>query len=823
MNRRNFIKLGTALSATSALQASQFQGAIELSNFDKKRALSSNRFGIFYAYTESGEITSIKPFEGDYFPTPMIQAMGDISKNQTRVEYPMVRKSYLKAKGPAKNELRGKEEFVRVSWDVALDLASKQMRTTFDKFGPESIYGECYWWGGSGRVSWGRTVSHRMMQILGGYVAESGDYSTGAGLEIMPHVLGGSSVYDTPTKWKAIRENAKNVVIWGCDPIRTNQITWNIPCHRPFDEYVLLKEAKKAGQLKIFTVNCFQTDTQRYFDADYIAVKPGTDVAMMLGMIHHLFTKELYDGKFIKEYTVGFNKFKKYFMGEEDGIVKDINWASTICGVKADVIAKFAETLAAGRTLIQCGRALQRQDHGEQCHWMCTVLSAMLGSIGLPGGGIEFSLAYNSGGATNKVAPNISGISETIPEKYSLKYPDAPWLRNKGYTIPSSRSIEALAHPGKVIDQNGKKIKLPHIRLMYNASGSPLTRHQDVNNMLVQWKKVDTVITAEPYWTSTAKMSDIVFPVAIETERIDIDNTGSTNEYIVCRKPVVDPIGESQSDFWICRELCKRWGYEEVFTEERTELEWVQYIYAEATEKGKALGITLPSFEIFWEQGYVRFTEDDKATENYTRYEEFRKNPYKTKLGTPSGKIEIYSPVVAAFGYDDCKGYPSWIEPMEWLGNKEKTKKHPFHIVSPHSRYRLHSQLNNSALRHVYEISGREPVLINPKDAEARGIKSGDIVRLFNDRGETLAGAYITDMVQSNVAIICEGAWYSPEVLGEKSLCQHGNVNVLTIDKGTSKLAQSNIAHTALAQIEKYKGVIQPINAFSKPKIIQSV
>lgn len=823
MNRRNFMKLGSALGAASALEAGQFQGALSLTNFDKKRAFSSNRFGMFYADIQSGVITNIKPFEGDYFPSPMVKTVGDMSQNQTRVEYPMVRKSYLKAMGASNNELRGKEEFVRVSWDTALDLAAKQMKTTFESNGPESIYGECYWWGGSGRIGWGRTVSRRMMRILGGFVSESGDYSTGAGLAIMPHVLGGSSVYDTPTKWKAIRENAKNVVIWGCDPIRTNQITWNVPIHRCFDEYALLKKAKDAGKIKIFSVNCFETDTKRYFDAEYIAVKPGTDVAMMLGMIHHLYTTKKYDAKFIKKYTVGFNKFKKYFMGDVDGIVKDIKWASEICGVKSDVIAKFAQTLAAKRTLIQCGRALQRQDHGEQGHWMCTVLSAMIGSIGLPGGGIEFSLAYNSSGATNKVAPGIAGISQSIPEKYGKKYPNAPWLKHENYTIPSSRSIEAVANPGKIIDNNGKQIKLPHIRLMYNASGSPLTRHQDVNNMIEQWKKVDTVITAEPYWTSTAKMSDIVFPVAIETERIDIDNSGSTNEYLMARKPIVEPAGESQSDFWICRELCKRWGYEEVFTEEKTELEWVKHVYAGAKEKGKEMGIPMPSFDTFWEQGYVHFTQDDKSSENYTRYEEFRKNPYKTKLGTPSGKITIYSPVIAKFNYDDCKGYPSWIEPIEWLGSKEKTKKHPMHVISPHSKYRLHSQLNNSALRHVYEISGREPVLINPKDAKKRGIKSGDIVRLFNERGETLGGAYVTDMVQIDVLVMCEGAWYSPEVPGEKSLCQHGNVNVLSIDKGTSKLGQSNIAHTALAQIEKYTGIIKPINAFSKPNIIQSL
>lgn len=823
MKRRDFIKLSSVVGASTTIQASGLDGWIDLTNFDRKKVLSANRFGMFYATIQSGEVIETKPFEGDYFPSPMIRAIADRLQNTTRVEYPMVRKSYLKAKGPSNPHLRGKEEFVRVSWDVALDLAAKQMRTTFDKYGPESIYGECYWWGGSGRVSWGRTVSRRMMKILGGFVTESGDYSTGAGLVIMPHVLGGSAVYDTPTKWKAIIENAKNVVIWGQDPIVTNQINWAIPLHRCFKDFEKLQHASISGKIKTFSVDPRVNDTARFLNSKHIALRPGTDVALMIGMAHYLYTKKLYDAEFIKKYTVGFNKFKKYFLGEIDNEVKDIKWASKITGVKEEEIAQFATTLAKERTVILCGRALQRQDHGEQPHWMCTVLSAMLGYIGLPGGGIEFSLGYNSSGATDKIAPTIAGISQSIPEKYNQKYPNAPWLKNHDVIIPSSRSIEALENPGKIIEQNGKKIKLPHIRLMYNASGSPLTRHQNVNNMLEQWKKVETVITAEPYWTSTAKMSDIVFPVATELERVDIDQTGSTKEYIIARKAHIKPAGESQSDFWICRELCKRWGYEEVFTEEKnTELEWVKYIYKNTVEKANSLNIKMPSFEEFWEKGYIRFEEDDKSTENYTRYEEFRNNPYKHRLGTPSGKIEIFSPVIEKFKYDDCKGYPSWIEPIEWLGNK-KAEKYPIHIVSPHSKYRLHSQLNNTYIRGLYEISGREPLLLNPKEAQKRGLKQGDIIRVFNDRGEILAGLHITNEVIEGVAVMCEGAWYSPEVPGEKSLCQHGNVNVLSIDKGTSKIAQSNIAHTALVEIEKYKGVIKPINAFTKPKILQSL
>ena len=815
MKRRDFIKTSAVLGA-STLSASRIEGVTQ-TIFDNKKSFGANRFGMFWANINSGQIVSVDKFEGDRFPNTMNYALPDAIQNENRVLYPMVRKSYLKAKGPSKSELRGKDEFVRVDWDTALDLAAKALKETFDKYGPESIYGECYWWGGSGKISWGRTVVHRMLKILGGYVEESGDYSTGAGLVIMPHVLGGSAVYDTPTKWKAVVKNAKNVVFWGTDPIVTTQIASVPPTH---ENYLGIIDLKNSG-IKTYSVNVMVNDTSRYLGSENVIVKPNTDTAMIIGMCHHLYQNKLYDEEFIKKYTVGFNKFKDYFLGAEDKVVKDVNWASKICGVKPEYIAKFAEKLAKEPSTIVIGRALQRADHGEQIFWALVTLSAMLGHVGKQGLGFEFSLGYNSAGAGDKIAPVLKGLSTRISEKYET--PDSPWKKFKNVTIPSSRSIEALEHPGKEIDHNGQKIKLPHMRVAFNASGSMFTRHQDVNNIVKQWKKFDTVITAEPYWTSTAKMSDIVFPVAIEVERNDINQTAPNGEYIVAYRPLIKPMGESKSDFWICEQICKRWGVGEVFTEGKDELGWAKELYEDAVSQAKGLNITMPKFEEFWEKGFVKFEQDKKETELYTRLEAFRENPTKNRLGTPSGKIEIYSPTIAGFGYDDCPGHATWIEPVEWLGDAKKTAKHPIHIVSPHSRYRLHSQLNNSIIRNFAEVSGREPILMNPKDAKERGVATGDIVRVFNDRGEILAGVLVTDLIQEKVAAICEGAWYDPEVWGEKSLCQHGCVNVLTIDKGTSKLAQSNTAHTTLAQIEKFKGEIKPIKAFSKPVIVQSL
>ncbi len=812
MNRRNFIKL-SALAAASA-QASRIEG-IEKTIFDDRKTLCFNKFGAFYARTIADQVVSTEPFEGDAFPNVNNNALPDMMQNETRVLHPYIRKSYYEKMAPNKPELRGKEEFVRVSWETALDLVAKTLRENYDKYGAEAIYAETYQWGSLGKVGHSQKTARRMLNILGGFVLEQGGYSFGAAQTLMPHVVGHVEPRQNPTKWEAILKNAKNLVFWGTDPVVSNEMAIGVPMHNSYAYYEKFKVAHKEGKMKIYSVDVYRNDTARYINSEFIGVRPCTDTAMMIGMCHHLYTSGLYDKEFIAKYTVGFEKFRDYFLGKEDGVVRDAKWASEICGASEKTIKNFAETLAKESTMIVCGFAIQRQDHGEQAYWALVTLASMLGQIGKEGCGFSTNAQSHKNGDTTYLAPKLKSLKDKPSQKYTTE--NSPWAKSKTYPLPNSRYTEALERPGEEIERNGKKTKLPHIRVAFNANGSTFTRHQDVNRAVLARQKIDTVITTEPYWTSSAKLSDIVLPVAIETERVDIDMSNSTGEYLFAMKPVVAPMGESRSDYWIAREICKRWGYEEAFTEGKDEFDWVKEIYADAAKQAKEMGYDMPSFEAWWEKGYFKFEKvDDKKY--YTAYADFRADPEKNKLKTPSGKIELYSEAIAAFGYDDCPPHAAWLEPFEWLGGA--TAKYPLALTSPHSKFRLHSQFNNSLIRNYNEIAGREPILLSPRLAAARGIKNGDVVRVFNDRGEILCGAQITEAVPQNVVIVCEGAWYDPEKPGEKSLCRHGCVNVLTKDVGSSRLSQSNTAHTTLVQIEKYKGKIERVRAFDRPVTI---
>ena len=164
-----------------------------------------------------------------------------------------------------------------------------------------------------------------MLTILGGFVSEDGNYSYGAGHVIMPHVIGTIEPNEVPTKWEAVLKSAKTIVFWGSNPVVTNEIGVGAPTHEGYEVYAKLKDVNAKGEKKIYAVDTYKNDTIRYLNSDFIGVVPGTDTAMMIGMCHYLYENKLYDEAFIGKYTVGFNKFKDYFLGTNDKVVKNLD------------------------------------------------------------------------------------------------------------------------------------------------------------------------------------------------------------------------------------------------------------------------------------------------------------------------------------------------------------------------------------------------------------------------------------------------------------------------------------------------------------------
>ncbi len=812
VSRRRFLEGTTALTAAALLGSSVLgRGALAAAS-GSTELINGSHWGTFSAVVEDGKFVKAIPVKEDKFPSVQLEGVVDSVYSPARIKYPMVRAGYLKNGPTAENGVRGGDEFVRVSWDEALDLFVKEFKRVSETHGNDSIFAGTYGWKSSGKLHNARNVIRRLCNTFGGHVSHIGDYSTGASQVIMPHVMGALEVYEQQTVWPVVVRDSDLIVWWGADPMITNQIDW-IGCEH--GGYEGMDAWKKTGKPTI-CIDPVKTETCRYFDAEWVAPKPHTDIPMMLGMIHTLYSEDLYDKDFIEEYTVGFEKFLPYLKGETDGTPKTAEWAAGICGIPASKIQDLARQFMNNRVMLMSGWSMQRNDMGEQKHWMLVTLACMLGQIGLPGGGFGLSYHYSNGGTPTANAPILPGLTAT-----GKAVTGAPWLeKGSGKAIPVARIIENLESPGKTINFNGREITYTDLKFIWWAGGNPFSHHQDRNRMVKAWQKPDTIVVQDIFWTATARHADIVLPVTTSYERDDIEQGGTYSKRLLFgMHKVVDPLFEAKSDFEICRLLAAKMGNEKGYTDGKTELQWIEGFYNEALEQAKAKKIPMPNFDEFWNgRSLIEFKPTEEAM-NFVRHADFREDPLLEPLGTPSGMIEIYSKTIEGFGYKECPPHATWIEPFEWVGS-EKAKTYPLAVVTSHPKYRLHSQLAGSVLREkYYAIKGREPMLINPKDAAARGISDGDIVRLFNDRGQILVGAKVTDDIMEGAVRVCEGGWYDPVEGGKLgTLDAYGDVNVLSYDKGTSELAQGNCGHTIIAQAEKYTGPVPDVKVFDPPK-----
>lgn len=538
---------------------------------------------------------------------------------------------------------------------------------------------------------------------------------------------------------------------------------------------------------------------------EWVAPHMGTDVALMLGIAHTLVENGWHDEAFLARCTTGYAVFASYLLGESDGIAKTAEWAAGICGVNAEKIRELAALFHQNTTMLMAGWGMQRQQFGEQKHWMIVTLAAMLGQIGTPGGGFGLSYHFANGGNPTRRSAVLSSMQGSLPGGTDAVD-----------KIPVARIVEALENPGGAYQHNGMNRHFPDIRFIWWAGGANFTHHQDTNRLIRAWQKPELVVISECFWTAAAKHADIVLPATTSFERNDLTMTGDySNQHLVPMKQVVPPRYEARNDFDVFAELSERWekgGYAR-FTEGKSELQWLETFYNVARQRGASQQVELSPFAEFWQANQLIEMPENPDSERFIRFADFRRDPQAHPLKTASGKIEIFSQRIADYGYQDCPGHPMWLEPDEWQGNAEPEQ---LQVLSAHPAHRLHSQLNYSSLRELYAVANREPVTIHPDDAQARGIQDGDIVRLWNARGQILAGAVISEGIKPGVICIHEGAWPDLDLTAD-GICKNGAVNVLTKDLPSSRLGNGCAGNTALAWLEKYNGPELTLTAFEPP------
>ncbi|MBI5878254.1 MAG: molybdopterin-dependent oxidoreductase [Chloroflexi bacterium] len=757
--------------------------------------LIATHWGAYRAETGADGALQLHPFERDPHPSPIGRSMVGTLNDAARIAQPMVRRGYLRHGPKAGDNPRGAEPFVPVSWDTALSLVAQALTDVKQKHGNESIFAGSYGWSSPGRFHRSQGQLQRFMSLFGGFVGSVNTYSTAAMDVILGRIIGNQyELFGLMPTFEEIAANARLVVAFGGMALKNSQVnSGGVGVHSTEDG---LRSLRAAG-VQFVNISPVRDDAAAFLDAEWVAPRPNTDTAIMLGLAHTLVAEDLHDKDFLACCCTGFDRFRAYLMGESDGQPKDAAWAAGISGLDADWIRALARRIAAQRTLIALSWSIQRADHGEQPYWMAVTLAAMSGSLGQPGGGFGtgYAAEHSMGHALSPSAAALSRLTNPVKT-----------------VIPVARIADLLLYPGQTIDYNGRKITYPDIRLVYWAGGNPFHHHQDMNKLLRAWQRPETIIVHEPWWNPLARHADIVLPCTTPLERNDIVS-GDGDTMILASQRVAEPFGQARTDHDIFAALAGRLGVREAFTENRSEMEWLRFLYDSTRERMLGRGVTLPEFDEFWARGYA----DNPPPPKPVFLAALRADPAAHPLKTPSGKVEIYSEAIAAFGYDDCLGHPAWMEPAEWLGAPQ-ARRYPLHMLSNQPRNRLHSQLDNGVYSIEGKVAGREALTMHPQDAAARGLSAGNVVRVFNARGACLAGLVVSDGVRPGVVLLPTGAWYDPQDPGEVgSLDKHGNPNMLTLDKGTSKLAQGPSAQTALVEVEKYAGALPTVTAHRPP------
>lgn len=751
--------------------------------------MTLTQWGAFRVTSELGAITGIEPLPHDPDPSPIGRSLEAVTRS--RVMRPAVRRSWLDGGPGSATHLRGREPLVETDWDTALDLVAAELERVRSTYGNESIYGGSYGWSSAGRFHHAQSQIHRFLASIGGFTRSVNSYSLAAAEVIVPHVVGHSwqDLQDMHTSWPIMAESTDLFVAFGGVPWKNSQIQYGGQGTHTLRGWMTAARDRGCGFVNVGPI---RDDMLEELGAWWIPIRPNTDVALMLAVMRRLVVTARADLTFLETHCRGWDRLAAYLEGVTDGVEKTAEWAAGITGLDVEDIERLTDLIGAGRTMLNSAWALQRAHHGEQAYWATIALAAVVGQIGLAGGG--FGLGYGATGAMGKGTP-----VQQLPRLGSRPNRVATF-------IPVARIADCLLHPGESFSYDGGTYTYPDVRLIYWSGGNPFHHHQDLRRLEVAWQRPETIVVHEPYWTATARRADILLPVTTALEREDIGGA-PIDDHLVAMQPVIAPVGEARDDFDVFAGLAGRLGAGEAFTDRKTSAEWVREFYERVAEHRP----DAPSYEDFVASGYLRKVAlPGDRTHLQNLFESFRADPVGAPLPTPSGRIELFSETIESYGLDDCPPHPTWLEPRERLG---RPGPHPLHLVSNQPRTRLHSQLDHGVESTESKIAGREPLRLHPSEADRRGISTGDVVRVFNDVGSCLAGAVCDDGIMPGVVQLSTGAWWTPT---DEIDCIHGNPNVLTTDAGSSGLAQGSSAHTCMVEVERFIGPIPELDPFGR-------
>ncbi|MDD5806711.1 MAG: molybdopterin-dependent oxidoreductase [Eggerthellales bacterium] len=691
---------------------------------------------------------------------------------------------------------RGEGKFQQISWDEAIETIGSEMKRIYETYGAAATNFQY----ASGMQSGnGRNPLRRLMGLMGGWLGGRYDYSTHMMSAAMPYMFGsGYSAYDNVNA-SSFSEAAKNsdlVVMFGNSPAETR-----MGGASPVWDFVKVREGVESRGGKIIQIDYRLNETASGHADEWVPIRSGTDAALVAGIAHEWIANGQVDKEFLDTYCVGYDddtmpesakgqgkSYKDYVMGTgADGTEKTPEWAAQITGVPAAKIRELAETIAAAQApFIVQGWGPQRHTNGEETARAISVLPCLIGKIGLPG--------------TN------TGQREAEPAIYLVG--SIPFQNPCEVSIPVYEWLNAVDHGADMTPANsdvrGADNLENGIKLIVNYGGNCLTnQHSDINKVheiLSDESKCEFIVVVDTVMTDSARYADILLPDAMRAEVNEVRSQGY-GDYIISVSvgtPAQEAPGECRNIYDVCTDLAEYLGIKDEFTEGKTYDEWIQGIF-ESNGAADA-GFDLPDYETMKTQGIFK-AEHPSAI----GLEAFRNDPVANPLGTPSGKIEIYSETLDALN-------DTWeLEPGEKIyalpeyhagfqGYGEATEEFPLYGTSFHHKSRIHSSYG--FIEDLEQVA-RQRAWINTETAKGYGVANGDQIFVTSPAGKMRIEAYVTDRIVPGTVAIPQGAWHQADMYNGDKTDTGGCVNTLSTYHPTPLAKGNGAGNTFICQIQK--------------------
>lgn len=843
------------------------------------RYVNNTNGGPVFVYVKEGKIIRITPIEFDdedaqpwtieargkeFTPprkgtvNPYVFGLKSLIYSKDRLLYPMKRVDF-DPDGERNCSNRGISGYERISWNEALDIVAGEIQRVKKEHGPGAIMngsGSHHTWGNLGY--WLSAKTRFMNSIGSSHVVHNPDSWEGWYWGAMHHWgnsmrNGGSDTYGTV---EDCLKEAEMIVFWSSDPESTSGV------YGAFEGTVRRQWAKELG-IKMVHIDPYYNHTAALMGGKWIAPRPDTGNAMALGIAHVWITEDLYDKEYVQDRTVGFEKWRDYILGKEDGIPKTPEWQEKETNVPARDVRALARMWRKYKTYLSPGGLV---GFGGACRcatgieWARSMVCLMaMQGLGKPGRNIGclqqgapvdthfYFPGYAEGGMSGDL--DYTGLRVSVYQRM----PQLPSMNSVAQMIPRLRIPEAILNQEcegyptdpKSIEGQFKKIKYPApghspARMYYKYGGSHFGTMADSNRYARAYRSdnLEFVVNQSIWFEGEAKFADVILPACTNFERWDIGETANSGGYshhqfiqwnhrvVTMQHKCIEPLGESKSDFQIFQELACKLGLGTPFSEGETEMQWVRRLF-NASDLPKLI-----SWKKFFKKGYYVVPapkKENRAPVSYRWFAEGRKKDvpelaplpsdytekWKEGLQTQSGKLEFESSSLKRYAPDDPerRTISTYIPSWEGHHTKELYEKYPLNLISPHPRYSFHTMFDakdgyiNDVKDHRVLIDGYYYwiVRINSHDAEKREIKNNDLVTVSNDRGQVICAAHVTERIAPGTVHSYEGsAIYEPTGEPGESPDRGGCINVLTPSRNIIKRSHSTASNSCLVEVELY-------------------